>query len=185
MQKKLLAGLGAVALSITMAVGAAAPAQAAPASPASAKQVADTSPVQITAAEVTDEAGAVVGTFTGTFTPTGFTTQDGALTVVGDVTGEVRDAAGTLLETVDLQGVTTNVVGGAASTACDILNLDLGPLNLDVLGLVVDLSDVQLDITAERGAGNLLGNLLCAVAGLLDGNSTGFLSNLLNRLLGL
>jgi hypothetical protein len=27
---------------------------------------------------------------------------------------------------------------------------------------------VILDITAERGPGNLLGNLLCAIAGLLD-----------------
>ena len=71
-----------------------------------------------------------------------------------------------------------------ADQACDILNLDLGPLYLDVLGLVVDLSDVQLDITAEPGPGNLLGNLLCAVAGLLDGPGGG-LGNLLNRLLGL
>ncbi|WP_205829549.1 hypothetical protein [Microbacterium sp. MEC084] len=52
--------------------------------------------------------------------------------------------------------------------ACDILTLDLGPLHLDLLGLVVDLAPVNLDVTAQPGAGNLLGNLLCAVAGLLD-----------------
>jgi hypothetical protein len=52
---------------------------------------------------------------------------------------------------------------------CDILNLDLGPLNLNVLGLVIDLQQVLLDIFAETGAGNLLGNLLCAILGLLDG----------------
>ena len=37
-----------------------------------------------------------------------------------------------------------------------------------------------LDITAIPGTGNLLGNLLCAVAGLLDGG--GALSSLLTRL---
>jgi hypothetical protein len=49
-----------------------------------------------------------------------------------------------------------------------------------------------LDITAEQGPGNLLGNLLCAVAGLLDpptgGGGLGGLLNgiiaLLNQILG-
>jgi len=50
------------------------------------------------------------------------------------------------------------------------------------LGLQVDLSQVVLDITAQQGAGNLLGNLLCAVTGLLD--SPGGLSRLLNQILG-
>jgi hypothetical protein len=53
---------------------------------------------------------------------------------------------------------------------CDILTLVLGPLHLDLLGLVVDLNQINLEITAQQGSGNLLGNLLCAVAGLLDPN---------------
>ena len=53
--------------------------------------------------------------------------------------------------------------------AATILNLVLGPLDLNLLGLVVHLNKVVLDIIAPSGAGNLLGNLLCAVAGLLDG----------------
>lgn len=53
-------------------------------------------------------------------------------------------------------------------TACDILLLDLGPLDLDLLGLQVHLDQVVLEIVAEAGAGNLLGNLLCAVSSLLD-----------------
>jgi hypothetical protein len=57
----------------------------------------------------------------------------------------------------------------AAQQACDILNLVLGPLDLNLLGLRIQLNQVELDITAVPGAGNLLGNLLCAVAGLLDG----------------
>jgi hypothetical protein len=43
------------------------------------------------------------------------------------------------------------------------------------------LNQVVLNITAVPGAGNLLGNLLCAVAGLLD--QPGPLANLLNQIL--
>ena len=74
---------------------------------------------------------------------------------------------------------------GMAATAvgsCDILNLELGPLDLDLLGLQVHLDKVVLDIVAQAGAGNLLGNLLCAVAGLLD--QGGPLSGLLDQLIG-
>jgi len=63
---------------------------------------------------------------------------------------------------------------------CGILTLDIGAIHLDLLGLVVDLAPIHLDITAVSGAGNLLGNLLCAVAGLLDPN--GFLTDLINNL---
>jgi hypothetical protein len=58
---------------------------------------------------------------------------------------------------------------------CQILDLILGPLHLDLLGLVVDLygrtkSDpVQVTITGEPGHG-LLGDLLCSLAG--GGNIT-------------
>jgi len=45
--------------------------------------------------------------------------------------------------------------------SCQILDLTLGPLHLDLLGLVVDLNQVHLQITAQQGQGNLL----CAVAG--------------------
>jgi hypothetical protein len=61
---------------------------------------------------------------------------------------------------------------------CTVLDLTLGPLHLDLLGLVVDLNQVHLTITAVNGPGNLLGNLLCAVAHLLD--NTGGLSGLQN-----
>lgn len=67
---------------------------------------------------------------------------------------------------------------------CPILHLELGPLDLDLLGLQVHLDRVVLDITAQPGPGNLLGNLLCAIAGLLDGvDLDGILANLLQRLL--
>ena len=47
--------------------------------------------------------------------------------------------------------------------SCDILNLVLGPLDLDLLGLQVHLDRVVLNIIGATGTGNLLGNLLCAV----------------------
>jgi hypothetical protein len=67
----------------------------------------------------------------------------------------------------------------------------LGPLDLNLLGLEVSLNRVVLDIVAVTGSGNLLGNLLCAVAGLLDGAGNLSLlenlrlANLLNRILNL
>jgi hypothetical protein len=85
--------------------------------------------------------------------------------------------------------------GGAAGTsttsaaaACPILDLVLGPLDLDLLGLQIHLNRVVLDITAQSGPGKLLGNLLCAVAGLLDGtpalsNVLGVVRDLLNAIL--
>jgi hypothetical protein len=54
------------------------------------------------------------------------------------------------------------------TASCQILDLVLGPLDLNLLGLVVHLDTVHLNITAQPGPGNLLGNLLCAIAGLLD-----------------
>jgi hypothetical protein len=72
-----------------------------------------------------------------------------------------------------------------ATGTCDILHLVLGPLTLNLLGLQVDLNQVVLDITAQSGAGNLLGNLLCAVAGLLDqGGPLQGIARLLNQILG-
>jgi hypothetical protein len=53
--------------------------------------------------------------------------------------------------------------------SCAIVGLVLGPLHLDVLGLVIDLNRVVLNIVGQTGAGNLLGNLLCALTGILDG----------------
>ena len=96
------------------------------------------------------------------------------------------------VNTVEGMGAGGPGMAGASSHGCDILNLELGATEIDLLGLVIDLSQVNLDIVAESGAGNLLGNLLCAVAGLLDSNPldaalAGLLdsiNNLLDQLLG-
>jgi hypothetical protein len=67
---------------------------------------------------------------------------------------------------------TTNLrVAQGQQQECDILTLDIGRIFLDLLGLQVDIAPISINVTAVPGAGNLLGNLLCAVAGLLDPNS--------------
>ena len=125
------------------------------------------------------------------------TQQVGELTDGSLVVTRLRERGGQLLATGTLTGTAQGqpVIQQFADVpvtlvdpnggACDILNLDLGPLNLDLLGLVVDLSPVSLDVTALPGPGNLLGNLLCAVVGLLDGNPAGGLNGILNELLGI
>ena len=125
--------------------------------------------------------GAVTGggAFTGTFAISKFAIQNGALVAVGTLTGTLTNAVGqvtTVLQTIAIP--VTTVTG-----TCSILHLDIGPISLDILGLKVDLSRIVLDITAESGAGNLLGNLLCAVANLLN-DPTG-LTKLLNQILAL
>jgi hypothetical protein len=70
---------------------------------------------------------------------------------------------------------------------CTILHLDIQPIFLNLLGLQLTTSEITLDLTAVRGPGNLLGNLLCAVAGLLDntgsgGGITGLLNTINSRL---
>lgn len=119
------------------------------------------------------------------------TTGD-ALTFSGSVVGDVLDEGGNVLESIEdtfsFDAVPTQDGNGNGNGGCQILFLDLGPLFLDVLGLQVDLSQIVLDITAVPGPGNLLGNLLCAVAGLLDGPGGGLggaIENLLDRITGI
>lgn len=60
---------------------------------------------------------------------------------------------------------TTTTASGPTIAAgqCDVLNLVLGPLHLDLLGLIVDLNKIQLHITANPVG--TLGNLFCQLAG--------------------
>jgi hypothetical protein len=52
----------------------------------------------------------------------------------------------------------------APGTVCSILDLVLGPLDLNLLGLMIHLDRLRLTITAVRGGG-ILGDLLCGLAG--------------------
>jgi hypothetical protein len=93
------------------------------------------------------------------------------------------------INSVDITGVTDNALqlvanattaGGRSfqipltltnttpNAVTPILDLHVGAIHLDLLGLKVDTSDICLKISAESGPGNLLGNLLGGVAHLLD-----------------
>lgn len=141
-------------------------------------------------------AGTTAGgdTFAGTFTLMKFATDgSGKLVAVGTVAGTVTDASGKVVGTglqtvaipaaVNAAGAQAAAVPAQITASCSILHLDLGPLTLNLLGLQVNLNRVVLDITAIPGAGNLLGNLLCSVANLLN-DPTG-LAQLLNQILGI
>jgi hypothetical protein len=159
-----------------VAVFAGVPAIAA-ASPA-AQQPAGSLKVPVTGTFI-NQAG--TGTFAGQLDITKFVNQ-GGLAAVGTLTGTVTDAAGNVLGAVDQQ-ITMPLA--QANGTCQILHLELGPLDLNLLGLMVHLDKVVLDITAQQGPGNLLGNLLCAIAGLLDQNaaSPNVITQLLNQIL--
>ena len=76
----------------------------------------------------------------------------GQLVANGNFTGTLTNAAG---EVTNLAGtaVSSVVTPAQTSTGCQILDLTLGPLHLDLLGLVVDLDQVHLNITAQPGRG--------------------------------
>ena len=116
--------------------------------------------------------------FTGTYTINRFESRGGKLVAVGTLAGKLKG------KQVRRSGVAipASLAGSGASAAqaaCSILHLVLGPLDLNLLGLRIQLNTVRLDITAVPGAGNLLGNLLCAITGLLDQNAlAGAINNL-------
>ena len=73
---------------------------------------------------------------------------------------------------------------------CAILHLELGPLNLTLLGMNIVLDNcangpVTVDITAITGHGNLLGNLLCELLGRNFINLEATLQAILNQIIGL
>jgi len=131
----------------------------------------------------TDATGGL-GHFVGTLNLQRFAQQNGQVVAVGTLVGTLTDAAGNVLGTV-ARTVSLPLDGTATQASCDILHLQLGPLDLNLLGLVVHLNQVVLDISAQPGAGNLLGNLLCSVAHLLDGGPLAGLLAQLNQLLNL
>jgi hypothetical protein len=128
---------------------------------------------------LTCTAGGVTAPCTLTATLTGFTAQNGQL--LAQVTATLTNLTTGVTQTVNLLLPVT--VNGAS---CSILDLTIGPIHLDLLGLIVDTNAIHLQITAQQGPGNLLGNLLCGIAGLLDsGVPLNQLANTLNQLLRL
>jgi len=97
---------------------------------------------------------------------------DGVLTATG---GTVSGTIAGLPFTTDITHFALDLlpdVPPAPGGVCTVLDLDLGPINLNVLGAYVNTSAICLDITALEDEG-LLGDLLCSLA---DGLNTGLLN---------
>jgi hypothetical protein len=107
-------------------------------------------------------------------------------TTVNAAWTSVSQTATLPVQTTAASGAAAHGVAARAAAApaasCNVLNLVLGPLNLNLLGLVVTLNQVHLNITAVPG--ELLGSLLCDVANLLNGGGAlSSIATLLNEIL--
>lgn len=171
---------GAVMMALAVPAGTAVATGEAPGRAVTAPTVATASAKPVLSSEYGVARSRVVGTYgragtvKGWFTPRRFDNRGGELVAIGRLHGILVRPDGTVkdegnarivIPVKSIEGVRT----ARQLATCDILNLVLGPLDLNLLGLEVHLNRVVLDIVARTGAGNLLGNLLCAVAGLLDG----------------
>jgi len=117
------------------------------------------------------------------FTINGITAQAGQL--VASATATLNVLGHTVTESLSNIPLTLTGSPATSSTTCDVLNLTLGPVNLNLLGLDVNLDNcaggpINVSITGTEAPGNLLGNLVCDVAGLLNGGSS--LGGVLNGL---
>ncbi len=133
------------------------------------------------------------GTVRGHFDPRRFVAKNGDTYAVGVLHATLRRGDGDLVGrtsktiAIPVKNAFTGAGKAAAARNCQVLDLVLGPLDLNLLGLKVHLNRIVLHIVATSGAGALLGNLICAIAGLLDGTSLLDrlrLANVLNRILG-
>lgn len=149
---------------------------------------AQTAPTQDAAKRI-----AVTGTakngkkFRGHYTIKRFVSRAGKVFAVGTLKGRLKHRH------VTRRGVripvTSFAADGPAQSAqlvCRVLTLTLGPLDLNVLGLRIQLNRVNLRITAIPGGG-LLGDLLCGLSNLLNptGLAGGNLAAVLNSLFAL
>lgn len=112
-----------------------------------------------------------VHNITVTFTVDKFVRKGKQLVAAGAVVASYASATGAAAPATARQPFTARVIlpqrilrrTSAAQRICQVLTLQLGPLHLDLLGLIVDLNQVTLRITADS-EGGLLGSLLCGLA---------------------
>jgi hypothetical protein len=115
-----------------------------------------------------------------------FVEDNGEIIAIGKLSGTLTKKGKTHQFTQGTVRVPVSIVdsgsgGTSAQAVCSVLHLELGPLDLTLLGLHVHLDQVVLDITADP-AGGLLGQLLCSLAG---GGPLAQLVSLLNQILAI
>src|SRR5215217_4952839 len=133
--------------------------------------------------------------FTGTYTIKRFTQSGGKVYAVGTLKGKLKNRKvkrSNVRIPASLQrhqGATASQLPNPTPGACQILDLVLEPIDLNLLGLRVATSRIEVLVEAIPGGGALLGNLLCSITGILDPQSTaqppGILTRVLNALLAL
>jgi len=111
---------------------------------------------------------------------TGLTTDQ-----VGQLVNGLSDLLGQVFNSLPLANVLG--VGNSPAGRTDVLNLAVGPVDLTLLGLEVNLDNcangpVTVDITAQSGPGKLLGNLLSGLSGLLNRPANAASGAAVNRL---
>ncbi len=129
------------------------------------------------------------GTFSGTFSINRFEVRDNAVVAVGVVTGSIAGAASVLVGEVAAP-VTVGAASAPAAASraavaqplatCQVLHLDIGAINLNVLGVMVATQPISIDLSGDSAAP--LGNLVCTIESTL--NDVVGLVGLLNQLLG-
>jgi len=140
---------------------------------------------------------------TGTFSIQRFARTESAVAAVGTLTVSLTDPASGDARAVVTQvavplsrqasdttaaeplGQTPAVVPTATQT-CETLSLVLGPVDLDLRGVPIQLDRVVVDVTSAQISSDALPKLLCEIAGVLDNSAQpAELVTLLNRLLDL
>ena len=115
--------------------------------------------------------------FTGTYGIQRFVVgKNGKAYAFGTLKGRLKGRHVTRYGVMMPAGLTGAAGAQTAQAACPILNLVIGPVDLNLLGLRVRLGGgsnfsqpIVLDLTAYQGQG-LLGDLLCGVSNLLNQN---------------
>ena len=131
------------------------------------------------------------GTFKGTadiirFEQGGPTGLQAVALLSGKVTGKDVKKAKTVRDKqvvfpVSVTGETADV---QSQVICEILNLVLGPINLNLLGLRLQTNTIRIRLTADS-TGGLLGSLLCGLLGPIATGPLGPLVTILNQILAL
>jgi hypothetical protein len=131
--------------------------------------------------------------FNGTYTIKRFTHRGSKLYAVGTLKGRLKGRRVTK-NNVRIPASLARPASAAqippTPNACQILNLTLQPIDLNLLGLRLRTSRIDLRLEGVPGPGNLLGNLLCGITGILDPQaatpaSPSLLTQVLNALLAL
>ena len=114
--------------------------------------------------------------FKGTYTIQRFTSSGGKLVAVGKLTGTLKNRR----ISRDNVRIPAALAQGAQSSqvpprplpvpSCPLLHLDLGPINLNLLGLVVRTNRILLfidGIPSTEAGGGLLGDIVCALSNVV------------------